>query len=84
MRKGGGVGLATSGSGDVLAGLIGGLLGRGADPLTATGRGVWLHGDAGKLVCVTRGPIRFPARDLLVTIPRLMAIARPRPGIGFG
>jgi NAD(P)H-hydrate repair Nnr-like enzyme with NAD(P)H-hydrate dehydratase domain len=32
---GGGVGLATSGSGDALAGIVGGLSARGADPLTA-------------------------------------------------
>ncbi len=82
--RGGGIGLATGGSGDVLAGLIGGLLARGADPLTATGWGVWLHGEAGKLVGETLGPIGFLARDLLITIPRLMAFAKPKPGIGFG
>jgi len=82
--SGGSVGLATGGSGDVLAGLIGGLLARGADPLTATGWGVWLHGEAGKLVGETLGPLGFLARDLLITIPRLMAFAKPKPGIGFG
>ena len=46
--EGGGIGLATSGSGDVLAGIVGGLAARGADPLTATLRGVWLHGEAGR------------------------------------
>jgi ADP-dependent NAD(P)H-hydrate dehydratase len=80
---GGGVGLATGGSGDVLAGLIGGLLARGASPLAAAAWGVWLHGEAGKLVGETLGPIGFLARDLLLPIPRLMAFSMPKPGIGF-
>lgn len=82
--EGGGVGLATGGSGDVLAGLIGGLIARGADPLTATGWGVWLHGEAGRLVGETLGPLGFLARELLLPIPRLMAFSTPKPSIGFG
>lgn len=81
---GGGVGLATGGSGDVLAGLIGGLLARGADPLTAAAWGVWLHGEAGTLLAETLGPIGFMARELLLPIPRLMAFAKPRAAVGFG
>lgn len=81
---GGGVGLATGGSGDVLAGLIGGLLARGAAPLTAAAWGVWLHGEAGRLVGETIGPIGFVARELLLPIPRLMAHSRPKASIGFG
>ena len=41
-------GLGVSGSGDVLAGIVGGLLARGAEPLTALLWGVWLHGEAGR------------------------------------
>jgi len=82
--KGGGVGLATGGSGDVLAGLIGGLIARGADPLTATGWGVWLHGEAGRLLGETVGPIGFLARELLLPVPRLMWTATPKTSIGFG
>ena len=41
------VGLATSGSGDTLAGIIAGLLARGASPLQAALWGVYLHGEAG-------------------------------------
>ena len=40
-------GMATAGSGDVLAGILGALLARGLDPLAATELGVWLHARAG-------------------------------------
>ena len=69
---GGGPGLATGGSGDVLAGVIGGLLARGADPLVATAWGVWLHGEAGKTLARDMAPIGFLARELLTPIPTLM------------
>lgn len=67
--SGGGPGLATGGSGDVLAGLIGGLLARGAAPDIAAAWGVWLHGEAGRSL----GPPGFLARELLARIPALMA-----------
>lgn len=69
---GGGTGLATGGSGDVLAGAIGGLLSRGASPLVAAGWGVWLHGQSGRRVATTRGPIGFLARELPAEFPRLL------------
>ena len=69
---GGGVGLATGGSGDVLAGLIAALLARGAEPLTAAAWGVWLHGEAGRRLAETIGPIGFLARELPPLVPGLM------------
>ena len=69
---GGGVGLATSGSGDTLAGVVGGLLARGADPLTATIWGVFLHGEAGRRLAARQGPIGFLARELLDEVPPAM------------
>lgn len=38
--------LATAGTGDVLAGLIVGLLAQGLSPLSAAGAAVWIHGEA--------------------------------------
>lgn len=69
---GGGVGLATGGSGDVLAGLVAGLVARGADPLRAAAWGVWLHGEAGKKLAKSTGPIGFLARELPPLVPLLM------------
>lgn len=67
------VGLATGGSGDVLAGVIGGLLAQGAAPMDAAAWGVWLHGEAGQAAGSSIGPIGFLARDLIGELPRLMA-----------
>jgi hydroxyethylthiazole kinase-like uncharacterized protein yjeF len=70
--EGGGVGLATSGSGDTLAGIVGGLAARGADPLTAALWGVYLHGEAGRQLAGEVGRIGFLARELLDWVPRLL------------
>ena len=70
---GGGVGLATSGSGDVLAGLLAGLLARGAPPVSAAVWAVWLHGEAGASLARRIGPVGFLARELAAEVPRLMA-----------
>jgi hydroxyethylthiazole kinase-like uncharacterized protein yjeF len=67
-------GLATGGSGDVLAGVIGGLLARGTPPLAAAGWGVWLHAAAGRAAAEQVGPLGFLARDLLRHLPRLLAV----------
>ena len=69
----GGVGLATSGSGDTLAGIVVGLLARGATPLQAALWAVHLHGMAGNRLAETHGSIGFLARGLLAEIPRVMA-----------
>ncbi len=68
----GGVGLATSGSGDTLAGIVAGLAARGADPLRAALWGVALHGGAGNVLARRVGPLGFLARELLDEVPGVM------------
>lgn len=69
---GGDVGLATSGSGDTLAGIVAGLLARGASPLHASAWAVFLHGEAGNLLARKIGRTGFLARELLAEIPAIM------------
>jgi hydroxyethylthiazole kinase-like uncharacterized protein yjeF len=73
LFEGGTGGLATSGSGDVLAGIIGGIAARGADAVTATGWGVYVHGYAGEKAASDIAPSGFLARDLLPFIPHILA-----------
>jgi ADP-dependent NAD(P)H-hydrate dehydratase len=75
----GNVGLATSGSGDTLAGIVAGLAARGAEPLQAAVWGVYLHGRAGDRLARRVGRLGFLARELLAEVPALMAeLAAPR------
>jgi hydroxyethylthiazole kinase-like uncharacterized protein yjeF len=69
---GGAPGLGVSGSGDVLAGIVGGLLARGAEPLNALLWSVWLHGEAGARLAKKIGPIGFLAREIADEIPDLL------------
>jgi ADP-dependent NAD(P)H-hydrate dehydratase len=66
-------GLGTSGSGDVLSGIIAGLCARGADPVQAAVWGVFLHAKAGEILAGRMGTLGFLARELLPEIPGLMA-----------
>jgi NAD(P)H-hydrate repair Nnr-like enzyme with NAD(P)H-hydrate dehydratase domain len=69
---GGGPGLGVSGSGDMLAGIVGGLLARGADPLTALLWGVWCHGEAGRRLGKRIGTLGYLARELADEVPALL------------
>lgn len=71
-HDGGSPGLGVSGSGDVLAGVLGGLLARGAAPLDALLWAVWLHGQAGANLAGKSGPIGFLAREIAGEIPALL------------
>jgi ADP-dependent NAD(P)H-hydrate dehydratase len=75
----GNVGLGTSGSGDVLAGVIAGLAARGVDPLRAAAWGVYLHAKAGDVLAREVGSLGFLARELLDPIPALMAGLSGKP-----
>lgn len=72
VNRAGNVGLATSGSGDTLAGVIVGLLARGSSPLDATLWGVHLHASAGDEVARRIAPLGYLARELLDVLPRVM------------
>jgi hydroxyethylthiazole kinase-like uncharacterized protein yjeF len=65
-------GLGTSGSGDVLAGAITGLLARGAAPDQATCWGTHLHGAAGDRLAARVGPLGYLARELVEQLPLAM------------
>ena len=69
----GNVGLGTSGSGDTLAGLLVGLLGRGAGPLGAAAWGVFLHAEAGHRLAGRHGLLGYLAREIPGEIPRILA-----------
>jgi ADP-dependent NAD(P)H-hydrate dehydratase len=74
----GNVGLATSGSGDVLAGIIAGMAARGASPQQSVVWGVFLHASAGDRLARKIGPLGFLARELPGEIPRLInELAQP-------
>jgi len=69
---GGAPGLGVSGSGDVLAGIVGALLARGAEPLNALLWAVWLHGEAGAALAKKIGPIGFLALEIADEVPALL------------
>ncbi|PYT00241.1 MAG: NAD(P)H-hydrate dehydratase [Acidobacteria bacterium] len=73
VNRAGGVGLATSGAGDVLAGVIAGLFARGAEPLRAAAWGVYVHALAGERLTKRLGPLGFLARELLAEIPPVLS-----------
>ena len=60
--------LATAGTGDVLAGIIGALLAMGAPPIEAAAGGAWLHACAGAKLA----PLGLVAGDLISAIPHVL------------
>jgi hydroxyethylthiazole kinase-like uncharacterized protein yjeF len=76
----GSVALATSGSGDVLAGVLGGILARGTAPALAALWAVFLHGEAGKRLSTKYGSVGALARELPAEIPPLMSSLSPPRG----
>ena len=66
-------GMATGGTGDVLTGLVAGLLAQGLDALDATLVAVYLHGLAGDLVASRLGEAPLAAADLIEILPAAFA-----------
>jgi ADP-dependent NAD(P)H-hydrate dehydratase / NAD(P)H-hydrate epimerase len=65
----GGPALASAGTGDVLAGMIGGLIGQGLKPFEAAKLGVYLHGSAGELAAKAKTEPGVIASDVIELIP---------------
>lgn len=65
-------GMAVGGSGDVLAGMITGLLGQGIEPLKATACAAWLHGAAGDRCAEKMGQYGMLPSDMLAELPYLL------------
>jgi NAD(P)H-hydrate epimerase len=62
-------GLASAGTGDVLAGVIAGLLAQGLKLFDAAAAGVYIHGMAGEAVKERLGDAGMIASDLLPELP---------------
>lgn len=72
----GDTGLGTSGSGDVMAGAVLGLLARGADPAQAAVWGTHLHAAAGDALAASVGRVGYLASELLPELPRALTALR--------
>jgi len=77
VNRAGSAGLGTSGSGDVLAGIVAGLCARGASPVQATVWAVFVHARAGERLARRIAPLGFLARELLDELPGLMQSLSP-------
>lgn len=72
VNQTGNAGMATGGSGDVLAGIITALLGQGAAPLQAAAAAAWLHGAAGDLAAEKLGQYALAPTDIIGQLSRLL------------
>lgn len=78
VHAGGCHGLGTSGSGDVLAGVIAGLAARCGDPLQAALWGVFVHAEAGRALESSVGSLGFLAREIPGPLPAILDHLRSR------
>lgn len=69
VNRTGNPGMATGGTGDVLSGMIGALIGQGMSPFDAAVHGAQVHGRAGDLAKRRLGEISMLATDLLDYLP---------------
>ncbi len=65
-------GMATGGSGDVLTGIIAGLLGQGMDPYAAAMLGTFLHGRAGDYARKRKGRYSMLAQDIILALSEVL------------
>jgi NAD(P)H-hydrate epimerase len=71
-------GMATAGSGDVLTGLIVGLLAQGLEPWQAAGAGVYVHGFAGDMAARRLGEASTTAGAILAEVPQALRVLESR------
>jgi len=71
-------GMATGGMGDVLTGLIAGLLCQGLDPFDAARLAVFVHGLAGDVAARAAGQLSVIPEDVLGCVPRVLAAVERR------
>jgi NAD(P)H-hydrate epimerase len=69
-------GLASAGTGDVLAGVISGLMAQGLAPFDAAVCGVYIHGKAGEVVGKGMGEAGMLASDLLPVLPQVIKVLK--------
>jgi len=72
VNRTGNAGLATGGSGDVLAGMLVSLLGQGCAPLQAAACAAWLHGTAADRCAAKTGQYGLSPTDLITMLPYLL------------
>ena len=65
-------GMASAGMGDLLSGIIAGLIGEGLTPWQAAAGGVFIHATAGDRVAAKQGERGLLASDLLAEIPLIL------------
>ncbi len=74
INASGNAGMAAGGMGDVLTGIIGGLLVQGYAPAYAARAGVFIHGLAADLTAAAEGPVGYLAGQVMAGLPRAMAV----------
>ena len=65
-------GMATAGAGDVLTGIVLGLLAQKVEPYMAATLGVYIHGIAGEEAAKKKGTYSVTARDLIAMLPKVL------------
>ncbi len=75
-NRSGNAGMATAGSGDVLTGIIAGLLAQGLKPYIAAKFGAYIHGKAGDLAAKNQSKLSLIATDILEYLPQAFKLAK--------
>lgn len=84
LNPNGGPHLAVGGSGDLLTGLIAGLLAQGLPPFQASALAVWVHGRAGDITAAEMGPYGLTPSDVTERLPRVWRELRDFKGRAVG